>query len=164
MIEVYLESMATGAGVWFGLPMDDKKLEKLVDTFTQGGRHDVIIKDYEGPIRIGEFANLQQLNTLVKELEEAAKDAGIGEEELQALLEVVDDPEEALQYIEDGAVRFYRAESWEDLAMDLVYDYDWMEIPERLRGYIDYEKLGRDLQYEGNFYKASNGYFVELID
>ena len=98
----------------------------------------------------------------MKELEEAAEDTGIGEEELQALLEVVDDPEEALQYIEDGAVRVYRAESWADLAMDLVYDYDWMEIPEHLRVYIDYEKLGWELEL-GNFHKASNGYFVELI-
>lgn len=162
MIEVYYQSLETHEGKWIELPMDEDELEEIINHYTVNGKHEAIITDYEGPIKVDEYANLQQLNALVKELEEAAEDTGIGEEELQALLEVVDDPEEALQYIEDGAVRFYRAESWADLAMDLVYDYDWMEIPEHLRVYIDYEKLGRELEL-GNFHEASNGYFVELI-
>ena len=161
MIEVYYQSLKTHEGKWIKLPMDKDELEEIINTVS--GKHEAIITDYEGPIKVDEYANLQQLNTLVKELKETAEDTGIGEEELQALLEVVDDPEEALQYIEDGAVRFYRAESWADLAMDLVYDYDWMEIPEHLRVYIDYEKLGRELEL-GNFHEASNGYFVELIE
>jgi len=161
MIKIYYQSLKTHEGKWIELPMDEDELEEIINTVS--GKHEAIITDYEGPIKVDEYANLQQLNTLVKELKETAEDTGIGEEELQALLEVVDDPEEALQYIEDGAVRFYRAESWADLAMDLVYDYDWMEIPEHLRVYIDYEKLGRELEL-GNFHEASNGYFVELIE
>jgi len=161
-IRVYYHSLGTHEGEWIDLPMDEEELEEIINKYTDSGRHDAIITDYEAPFKTDRYG-LHKLNEIVQEMEEAMDEAGIDEEELEALLEVLDDPEVALEYLRNGGVRFYKAEDWADLAELLVYDYDWLEIPEHLRNYIDYEKLGRDLNYSGSFYQAENGYFVELI-
>ena len=49
--------------------------------------------------------------------------------------------------------------SYEELAEELV-EQGYLDIPEHLLPYIDYQKIANDLKYSGEFSKAANGFIV----
>lgn len=52
------------------------------------------------------------------------------------------------------AYEFYDVSTLEDLAEELVDDGVWGDVNDTLKGYIDFEKLGNDLEYDG--YEETN--------
>lgn len=147
-------------GKWITLPTDSDVLAKEVEELSE-----YAIFSYEAPFYIGELDDLDKLNDLMKEL--TILGLNFTEKELEALLESVDNLEEAVSLLRDGRVRFYDLETeyprWSDLAEMLVYYYDYMQVPDRLKDYIDCEQVGRDLETSGNWYLSKNGVAVEQI-
>ena len=51
-----------------------------------------------------------------------------------------------------------------DVAEQMVDEYGYLnDVPENLRCYIDYEKMGRDLAIEGTFLEGG-GFFIEVFN
>ena len=66
---------------------------------------------------------------------------------------LVKDIFEAIDSCEDS-VRIYENQSMEDIAYDLIEEcYSFENIPDIISNNIDYEKIGRDLEIEGSYYK-----------
>jgi|SRR5690606_14859020 len=172
MINIYVADLKAYnegnlVGEWIELPTDEESIREVLKKLSHNWQHDYAIHDYEAPrgVRIEEYTDPFRLNTLVQELE----DYDLGEEELEALLEYAGSLEEAVRMLSQDAVHFIHLkndslDSWAALAEELVYEYDWLEIPEYLRTYIDYEKLGKELQTTGNFYIAQNGVAIEYVE
>lgn len=159
---VYLVNLQNNEGKWLTLPMDADELAEEIEEFTKGADYGIF--DHEGPFYIDQFVNIHELNEQLNELEIVGKH--FNEREIQALLEFVDFPEDAISLLREERVRFYDTgkenPQWSDLAELLVYEYDYMEVPDYLKDYIDYDHVGRNLYYEGNWYLSGNGIAVEI--
>lgn len=156
-------------GKWISLPMDEDELNEFMAKITYNGEHDFEIMDYEAPFRIDPYASPWELNELAEKLQELVDEKNITPDDLEALLEYVDNIEEAIEMLENGAVNFYHLEDgfgdvWKELAEILVYDHGYMDdVPEHRRHYLNFEMIGRDLQYSGEWYIAKNGVAIEHI-
>lgn len=67
--------------------------------------------------------------------------------------------EEAIDRVEDVIV--YDIDNYEDLAYEFVQEGLYGDIPESISFYLDYEKMGRDLDIEG-YYNLYNGKIYRL--
>lgn len=147
----------------FTLPMDADELTEEIEKFANGDEYGIF--SYEAPFFIGELDNLHTLNEQMQELEILGKN--LSDKEMTALLEWVDNLEDAISLLRDGRVRFYDTKieypQWSDLAELLVYEHGYMQIPDRLKDYMDFEQIGRDLWANGNWYLCKNGIAVEEI-
>lgn len=166
-IRVYVANLKKyGEGViegkWLTLPMDSDELTKEIEKLGE----EYAVTSYEAPFYIEELTNIHELNEQLNELEIVGKH--LNEREMQALLEWVDNVDEAVSLLRQDRVRFYDTKTeypqWEDLAELLVYEHDYMsDVPEHRRDYLDFEKIGRDLHCMGNWYLSKNGIAVEEI-
>jgi antirestriction protein len=133
-------------GEWINLPCDEEALAQLVDRYTRGGQGDCYIADYEAPIRHDSFVHMspQKLNEVAEEFE------GLSQHDLlrvEYLLGEGYDIDKALGDYED--VIFYEGMTLKRVAMELVDEGAFGEIPDSIAGYIDYEAIGRDLGFDG---------------
>jgi antirestriction protein len=106
------------------------------------GNNEWAIHDYELPFKIDEHESIDALQEFA--------DADLSDYEMASLINLIDNCGEslgdALAKYENYAV--YQADSWEDLAEQFVNEGVYGEIPESLQSYIDYEAIGRDLNYD----------------
>lgn len=66
---------------------------------------------------------------------------------------------QALEILENGDYSYYDVENMEELAMTLI-DYGYFgEISEEIERYVDYEKLAKDLHYDG-YIETSTGIII----
>lgn len=52
----------------------------------------------------------------------------------------------------------------ESLGYYLIEDCGYLEIPENIKYYFDYELYGKDAMIEGNFLENSDGDLIEILD
>lgn len=162
---VNLEKFHTGeeAGKWLTLPMDKDNLIEEMEALV--GKSDYEIRDYEGPLYVGPYDDPYELNEQLIDFETVSRK--LNEKQIYALLLCVDSLEEAIDMIRQDKVRFYDTEKkypkWSDLAETLVYDYGYMNVPDRLKAYIDYDYIGRGLQTMGTWFLCKNGVAIEEI-
>lgn len=107
------------------------------------------IHDYEGfgELRISEYVGLQhacEMAAFIIEHEEVG---------LMALEHACGDIDDAKRYIESYAGCYT---SVADYAEELTEDTT--EIPQHLHFYIDYEKMGRDMELGGDIFTIEKGY------
>jgi antirestriction protein len=126
-------------GEWIELKKNidlHKEIEKIC------GGDEWAIHDYELPFKIDEHESIDALQDLAN--------ADLSNYEMASLINLIDNCgeslENALAKYENYAV--YQADSWEDLAEQFVNEGVYGEIPESLQSYIDYEAIGRDLNYD----------------
>lgn len=112
---------------------------------------------YLNAFEIGEYANLKKLNELAKkpqEIEEAGEFDWLG-----GYLEAYEgNIEEAIDDYRDTS-EWYPGESLLDVAEELIKRQ--FEVPEELKGYIDYEGYARDLSRDG--FTEVNGGVIEML-
>lgn len=150
-------------GKWVALPMDEDELREEIESIMRPETDDeeYAIHDYEAPFKIEENVDLFKLNEQVEELESMR----LEEDELEALLEIMSlDGEESF---EDGRIHFHHVKSdtpvgWKEFGEYMVWDCGYMDVPEHLRFYIDFEQVGRDLEYSGCYHIAKNGIVIEM--
>lgn len=113
---------------------------------------------------IGEYTPLDELNDLAADLD------GMSDQQLKvidALLSVGDAPQSAIEIVRRGDFMIYTdCHSWEQLAesiIDKTGSWNNEEVPDGLRYYLDYEKMGRDLQCSGEFIPYGPDNFVMLF-
>ncbi len=110
---------------------------------------------YEGVMTIEELEELaEDVNTIEDEYDEEA---------FKALMEYLDDFNEAFSTLIDYNYTFYpEVEDREDLGRYVVEEGLWGEnIPENLLNYIDYEAIGRDIDLNASGCFTENG-FIEV--
>jgi antirestriction protein len=142
-IRIYVASLAKYnegrlVGRWIDLPADDlwEKVEEML-----GEDEEWAIHDYEAPFSISEYENLDKLN------EAAELDEDYDLPRLGFLVGQGYNLDYALEQYED--VTFYPSMNLEDVAVSLVEEGIFGTIPDNILIYFDYEKLARDLGYDG---------------
>ena len=138
-------------GAWYQLPMDNDLLAENVENVLQEGKNicgdshfheEYFITDYECDyMEIEEYANLNKLNEIAEAMINIDNDG-------------VKDIFESIENYEEN-VRIYEDSSMEDIAYNLIEEcYSFENIPDIIANNIDYEKIGRDLEIEGSYYKV----------
>lgn len=175
MLEIYLTDLAAYnkgylIGEWVSLPCDSLE-EKLKEILKKGSslcffedgyyeeHEEFFITDYEWEeielFKIGEYENIFQLN-------EQLSNYSFDSEELKKISFLIDQGftfEESISKIEE--VIFYENMSLESVAMDLVEEGCFGVVPKSLESYINYEKIGRDLSYDGYIETNEGVYYVQ---
>lgn len=140
-------------GKWLDLPLTEKNLTKELHEVL-GDDEEYFITDYESPIKIAEYENLSDLNAFVLQLQD------LDEYDQQKILYLLDvmgcTREEALEKYED--VIFYPDMTLQDVASELVEEGIFGDLTDTIKGYIDYDKLARDLSFDG-YYETEIGTF-----
>ena len=163
MIRIWIGSLAAynaGAlvGRWVELPQDEDGLQEIIDEINKEAEQiegvtnaeEVDIFDYETNIE-GLYdelngLNIYQMNELAEILEDLTDDKI---KEFTAILEVVGTLEDAIETFQNqDYTAIHDVEDYYDLGYRYV-ELTGMEIPDYLTNYIDYEKLGRDLTFDG---------------
>ncbi len=150
-------------GAWYQLPMDKDLLADGVEKVLQEGKNicgdshfheEYFITDYECDyMAIEEYANLSKLNEIAEAMINIDED---GVKAINFLFEnnFAKDIFEAIESYEEN-VRIYEDSSMEDIAYNLIEEcYSFENIPDIIANNIDYEKIGRDLEIEGSYYKV----------
>ncbi|MCA9386110.1 antirestriction protein ArdA [Candidatus Dojkabacteria bacterium] len=134
-------------GEWFTLSEGIDELNKVLKKVL-GSDEEYFISDYEADFEIGEYDNLEELvkfASLFDELSEVEKTVVIYLSEFLGLnREDIFLKMKSETLLDDCIV--YEASNETELGEEIS---DCMEIPEHLKGYIDYEKIGRDEVYNG---------------
>lgn len=192
MIKIYIANLGKYnegelVGEWVTLPVTEKELQdvfcriKLGFRDSEGDYHhgyiekdengceyvyeEYAIHDYEAPFEINEYVNIYKLNELAQQLEELEDYQKKEVELLLATNEVTF--EESLDAVQGQGIEYkiyYNCTSMADVAYN-IYEETGMinNIPEELQHYIDWDRLGKDMEIEGNFYYVGNNVYVELI-
>jgi len=152
-------------GAWYQLPMNEDLLAESIENVLQEGKNicgdshfheEYFITDYECDyMEIEEYSNLTKLNEIAEAMVSIDDD---GVKAINFLIEnqFVKDIFKAIESYEED-VRIYEDSSMEDIAYDLIEEcYSFENIPDIITNNIDYEKIGRDLAIEGNYYKIDS--------
>lgn len=135
-------------GEWIDATQDLSDILKVVRDMLKAspiaGAEEYAIHDYEGfeGVSIGEYEGLEGANQKALFIEQHGT---LGAEILNHWCDDIEDAEKAL---EDGYSGEY--ESLADYAQQLTEDTT--EIPQHLELYIDYEKMGHDMELSGDIY------------
>jgi antirestriction protein len=165
MLKIYLTNLAKYnagelVGKWVELPVDAEELQAEIKEVL-GNDEEYFITDYETEIdgfKVHEYSNVFKLNEIAEKLQE------LDETQRKVFSVLVNNGytyEQALDKIAEGDFWTLEAENDEQIGYWLA-DNGFIEIPEHLTNYVDYEKLGRDFILntspfqEGNFYLFMN--------
>lgn len=157
-MRIYLTNLAKYnegklVGKWLDLPLDEDELKKELQNIL-GSDEEYFITDYEAPFEIEEYESPFELNEFAEKLEELDN---YDQQKIFYLLEIIGySREEAMEHYED--VTFYSGMTLEDVACELVDEGIFGELSDTIKGYIDFEKLARDLSIDG-YYQTDEGTF-----
>lgn len=163
MIRIYLANLKKYnegrlIGKWVSLPcytLEDEVSDVLTDfgQFHEGHCEEYAIHDYEGPIRIDEYDDINELN----ELAQAIENAGISENAVEALYSAVDDIAQLPEIIKNHEYTVVEdVFNYTELAEKVEPEYlpfDWYAVEgTALEPFIDWEAVGRELDCGGEWY------------
>lgn len=168
------------SGRWVELPTDpDELAETIQDVLKQGWEdaqaeglcccekhEEYFITDYEGfNDNLNEYVNLEKLNSELWEYEELAMN--YNEDIINIIMENIGYTlEETAGLLNAGVYLVYNDVKNEgDVAYKSCCEYDCMEIPDHLKGYIDWDKMGNDMFINGCWaYDWSKGIAIEIFN
>lgn len=139
-------------GAWFEPPIDyDEMAERigLNDRYEEYAIH-----DYELPFDISEYTPIEEVNRLCEMVADLPEHLQDSLKELQGYFSSLAD----LCEHQDDIILWSGCDDMADVARQMVED-GFLEVPEHLRGYFDYEAYGRDLSFEGTFIETRDGVF-----
>ena len=172
-------------GEWVKFPTTPEELQNVFTRIGIGAKDDFgntyeewFISDYDCYVdglyeKLGEYASLDELNYLASKLDELNADEYY---HFQAAMEVSDYTGSIKDLINlmdnlDKYDIYLGVENDEDLGRYYIEELGAMEVPEHLKGYIDYEAYGRDIALDEVGQYTSYGYvrdtqdtFVEYYD
>lgn len=136
---------------WLDLPATEDEIEEAKEAIGINEQYEEwFITDYETNIQgleIGEYEDLEALNELAERYENLHR---YEQEVVAAIIEAGGySLEEALDVLEDGRYVFYKGQSLEDVAYNLVEEGCFGNIAGNLKNYIDYSAIARDLGFDG---------------
>lgn len=172
-------------GEWVKFPTTPEELQNVFTRIGIGAKDDFgntyeewFISDYDCYVdglyeKLGEYANLDELNYLASKLDELNADEYY---HFQATMEISDYTGSIKDLINlmdnlDKYDIYLGVENDEDLGRYYIEELGAMEVPEHLKSYIDYEAYGRDIALDEVGQYTSYGYvrdtqdtFVEYYD
>ena len=157
-VRIYLTNLAQYnagrlIGKWFDLPYTEKELDIALKEVL-GSDEEYFITDYEADFRIEEFENLSELNTFVESLSEFDEH---NQEKVIYLINCIGyKRQDALEKIED--VIYYQDMTLEEVAEEMVEDGMLGTLSDAVKGYLDFEKIGRELSFNG-YHETTKGTF-----
>jgi antirestriction protein len=141
-------------GVWIDATeeMDDiwAQVNQMLKSSPEGFAEEYAIHDYEGfgGYRVSEYEGLESAHNVAVFIEEHGEIAG------ELLNNFGGDLEDAKKAIEENYSGCYK--SLADYAEELTEQT--AEVPENLAFYIDYERMGRDMELGGDVYTIETGF------
>ena len=141
-------------GVWIDATeeMDDiwAQVNQMLKNSPEGFAEEYAIHDYEGfgGYRVSEYEGLESAHNVAVFIEEHGEIGG------ELLSHFGDNIEDATKAIEDHYAGEYK--SLADYAEELTEQTG--DIPEHLAFYIDYERMGRDMELSGDVYTIETGF------
>lgn len=141
-------------GVWINAldELDDiqKQVSEMLAKSPEGFAEEYAIHDYEGfgGYCLGEYEGLEAAHEIACFIEEHSAIAG------ELLNQFGGDLEEAQKAAEENYCGCYS--SLADYAEEVIGDIS--NIPDHLACYIDYERMGRDMELGGDVYTIEMGY------
>ena len=172
-------------GEWVKFPTTPEELQNVFMRIGIGAKDDFgntyeewFISDYDCYVdglyeKLGEYANLDELNYLASKLDELNADEYY---HFQAVMEISDYTGSIKDLINlmdnlDKYDIYLGVENDEDLGRYYIEELGALEVPEHLKSYIDYEAYGRDIALDEVGQYTSYGYvrdtqdtFVEYYD
>lgn len=148
-------------GNWFTLPIDlDEALKEIgIGEENADGSvyEEFFITDYEAPFKIGEYDDIEHLNSIAEELDKT----WLEDDDINLLMQYYSDFEEMLSDYNQGRITIYSGYTAEQYAEEYVEETGLLnEVPDSLKYYIDYEALGRDMRLEGSIAELADGVLV----
>ncbi len=147
-------------GVWIDVTQELDEIHDQVNAMLKASPIDEVaeeyaIHDYEGfnGYSLGEYEGIDTAHKIACFIEEHDEIAG------ELLSHFGGDLEDATKAIEENYNGCHKSVA--DYAEELTHE--WMteetsEIPKHLEYYIDYEKMGRDMELNGDIYTIETGY------
>lgn len=165
-------------GEWVKFPTTAEELKQVFERIGIGSKDDFgqtyeewFITDYDCYVDglydlLGEYANLDELNYLASKLDDMSQDEY---ERFQAAMEIGDHTgsiQELINLTEnlDCYDVYPDIHDHDDLGRYYIEELDAMQVPEHLRGYIDYEAYGRDIALEESGQFTDLGYVRDTGD
>jgi Antirestriction protein len=145
-------------GAWFTPPISFDEVKEKIGLNAE--YEEYAIHDYELPFDIGEYTPIDEVNRLCAAVEDISSN-----EIRENLKEVIScfgfsNVEDVAEH--ENALIIHECSSVEDLAYSLVESGGFGEVPESLRGYIDYAAITRDMEIN-NSYLHLDGCIVEYV-
>jgi antirestriction protein len=170
-------------GNWFTLPYDIEEMmvevgvahydedgeyvPYVIEKDEQGNEYwyeEVAIHDYEAPFNIGEYDRISNLNEIAERLESLSSD---DEEILEMLLETGEfSLDDGIDEVENGNYMIYHnCDDMSDVAYQWYEETGGLSEIEKVisASYIDWERIGRDMEIEGSFYYVGNSTYIQLL-
>jgi len=142
-------------GVWIDATLDPDEMQEQVNEMLKATPLDeeaeeYAIHDFEGfgAYRVSEYEGLESVHKVACFLEEFGDVAG------DVLAHFGDNLEDARKALEENYSGCYS--SLADYAEELTTDTS--EVPEHLAYYIDYDRMGRDMELSGDVFTVETGY------
>ncbi len=158
-IRIYLTNLAqynAGCliGKWIDLPLEEEELAIALKEVL-GSDEEYFITDYQANFRIEEFENLSELNNFVQRLSE------LYEHDQEKVIYLINcncyKRPEALERYAD--VIYYEKMTLEEVAEEMVEDGMLGNLSDAVKGYLDFEKIARDLSFNG-YHETNQGTFL----
>lgn len=154
-------------GAWFTLPEDLETIFQTIfspDELDENGQPygDWAIHDYEAPFSISEYDSIDDLNEIAEKLQSLDDDQAEVAGELYEQGVAVD-MLAACEIAIEGCIYYYGCKDMGDIAMERALDCGDIDENHPLFNYIDWDRVGRDMEINGTFFELSNGTWVEVI-
>ena len=153
-------------GDWFPLPVSwSTVVERIQLDGSEEYGEEWIILDWENPygLPISEYSNINELNEYVQRLEDL--DTSV----LENLSSILSYGAESLQDILDNRgdnYIFTHENDMEDVAREFVESCGGIEAAvgkDNVEFYVAFDKLGRELEINGNYFEGNDGKMIEFV-
>ena len=160
-----------GHGEWVDMTQNIEDIQPIVDRYTKNGQRDLLISDYSSsyiPVHLDidymSVNDVIELAQTIQSLVNSYESINIVRAIVGAADAFKSGSEPIAEFIENSDFYIYEnSSSMADVAMQIVDEAGRLdELPEWSKPYFDYEKYGRDLEIEGQFFYGGNDIYVEI--
>lgn len=150
-------------GQWIELPIDEDDLRQKINDIL-GSDEEIAIHDYENmPFDVSEYDNVFDINNFIRFI----KETEIPEEVVLHMMENYSGTNkfDITNYQEREFLILHDINDYSDLAYELWSEVGYFpEITKEVEKYIDWEKIGRDLDCEGEWTLGDNKTAILILD
>ena len=138
-------------GKWIDFPIDKEELKEVLEEIGINEEYEeYFFTDFEDNIfNFGEYSSISEINKTVEKYEELCENND--EEIVYALFDEYSDLEDVENAL-DNMMVYWNVNDMSDVAEQYVEETCMLEnLPSNIANYFDYEKFGRDMEYDGNW-------------
>lgn len=160
-----------GNGEWVDMTLPLERIQAVADKYTNNGQRDLLISDYSSSyipnILDIDYMSLNEVKALADTIQDLVSQyADINT--VEAIIGAADNyrsgSETISEFIDSHEFYIYEdCDSMADVAYQVLTESGQIdELPEWAQSYFDFVAYGRDLEIEGQFYKAAGSIYVEI--